>query len=146
MAFERGCHPVRDAPFSSAVEPGEESDSQSAMSDGFRLTERLPKTEILRKASDFRELLQRGKRSRGKQLQFFFMKAEKRQVGFVVPKRVGKAVLRNRTKRLMREVYRRYRREVGAYRIVVMARGNAGSLNSVEEEFLQFLRNKKLNV
>lgn len=101
----------------------------------------LPKKEVIRSQGDFREVLQNGKRWGGRRLQLFFEGGEQRQVGFAVPKRIGRAVLRNRVKRLMREVYRKYRQEIGPYKIVMLAKHEAGAagFRELEEEFVQFL-------
>lgn len=113
----------------------------SAMNEEIRPDQRLPKKEIIRKKEDFRNVIQNGQRWRGKYLKYFFEDAERRQVGFTVPKRLGKAVHRNRMKRLMREVYRRHRQEIGFYRIVIMAKEETRSVSfyELERDFEQFL-------
>jgi ribonuclease P protein component len=115
--------------------------SLSAMSKDSLHDQRLPKKEVMRSQGDFREVLENGKRRGGIYLQFFFKGGEQRQVGFAVPKRIGRAVLRNRVKRLMREVYRKYRQEIGPYKIVMLAKNEAGAagFRELEEEFVQFL-------
>ena len=105
--------------------------------------QRLPKKEIIRKRKEFSEIFQQGEHWRGKYLNFFFAESESRQIGFTVPKKLGKAVQRNRIKRLLREVYRRHRHEIGTYKIVVLARREAVGITlwDVEEDFHQFLQN-----
>jgi ribonuclease P protein component len=102
---------------------------------------RLPKKEIIRKRDDFRRLFHDGNKCRGKYLQFYYKKGNERRIGFTVPKRFGKAVARNRIKRWMREVYRKYRQETGDYWIVMMARPDAGpeKLKDIEGDFFRFL-------
>ena len=101
----------------------------------------LPKAEIIRRNVDFRNVIQNGKRWRGEWLKFFFERAERRLIGFAVPKRLGIAVLRNRTKRLMREVYRKHRWKIGDYRIVILAKTGARRVgfHELEKDFKQFL-------
>ena len=113
------------------------------MNDTNHTDQRLPKKEIIHKRKEFTEIFQQGKYWRGKYLNFFFVKGEKRQIGFTVPKKLGKAVQRNHLKRLMREVYRKHRQEIGTYRIVVLAKKDAGGVKllDVENDFYQFLQN-----
>jgi ribonuclease P protein component len=87
--------------------------------------ESLPKREILRRRTDFDALFHSGKRWHGKRVQVVYEKTGRRQVAFLVPKRVGKAVLRNRIRRWMKEIYRRRRRFLAQYRIAILAKPEA---------------------
>jgi ribonuclease P protein component len=104
--------------------------------------QRLPKKEILRKRDDFQRLFKDGKRWREKHLRFYYKEGDRRQVGFTVPKRYGKAVHRNRMKRWMREAYRKHRWEIGDMAVVMMARPESrpGGLMDVEEDLIRFLQ------
>jgi ribonuclease P protein component len=69
----------------------------------------LKKAERLRKNSDFLEIYKQAKRLQGRFLlvYFVFNNEERRKAGFVVSKKVSKkAVIRNRAKRRLREIYR----------------------------------------
>ncbi|MBN1781788.1 ribonuclease P protein component [bacterium] len=101
---------------------------------------RLPKKEILRRSSDFRDVLENGTRWDGKIIRCFYKKADEKKIGFVVPKRLGKAVFRNRIKRLMREVYRHHRLAVGNFWILIMAKKSAEPIRfqEMESDFLRF--------
>lgn len=74
-------------------------------------------------------------------MKIFFEGAERRQIGIAVPRRLGIAVLRNRTKRLMREVYRKHRWKIGDYRIVILTKTGARRVgfHELERDFEQFL-------
>ena len=111
------------------------------MNDDCRPDQRLPKKEILRKRDAFQNILENGKRWYGQYLRFFFLVSDRRQVGFVVPRRVGKAVVRNRIKRLMREAYRKRRQQIGLYQIIIIAKNTMNNihLKNIEKDIDQFI-------
>ena len=112
------------------------------MNNSIELDQRLPKKEIIRKKDDFHEIIQNGKRLGKRYLRFYYIEAEHRQVGFAVPRKLGKAVLRNRIKRLMREVYRKHRNAIGRYKMVLLAKGEArdAGFRELSSEFEHFLK------
>ncbi len=72
---------------------------------------RLPRAHILKSARRISELFKCGKRLSGRFLQCYYLPSERPQAAFIVPKRYGSAVRRNRQKRRLRELYR-LRREL----------------------------------
>jgi ribonuclease P protein component len=70
------------------------------------------------------------------------------RLGLAVTKRLGKAVRRNRVKRLLREFFRRHQAELPLRDIVIMAKKGAQELiyQQVEEELGQLLRLPKDNL
>jgi ribonuclease P protein component len=108
---------------------------------------KLPKQEILKK-SHIETVLQYGKRWEGHIIKCYYLKADERKVGFIVPKRLGKAVLRNRLKRVQREVYRHYRKRLGTYWILLMAKQTVPSFNrnDLEIDFHQFIKQTGLSL
>lgn len=70
----------------------------------------FPKSSRLRLASDFRELLRSGKSFRDNGIVVYFRKSNAHQsrLGIIVSKKIlGRAVDRNRAKRIIREYYRK---------------------------------------
>lgn len=109
---------------------------------------RLPKSEILRRGADFRALFKNGKVWEGKSIRVFYLPGSKRQVGFFVQKKFGKAVVRNRAKRRMREVYRLYKCQLKNYYIIMVAKPEIQTVKFSEIEkdmqnFILYIKNKR---
>ena len=63
------------------------------------------------------------------------------RLGLVATRRMGKAVQRNRVKRLLREFFRRHQTGLPAFDLVIMAKKGASALgyHQVEEELIRLL-------
>jgi len=98
---------------------------------------------MIKKNDAFREVIEKGKNWRGRLIKVFYMESDKNAVGFSVPKKIGNAVLRNRIKRLMREVYRKHRDELPQFHMVWIARENWDSIGfqHLEKELQSFIIN-----
>lgn len=103
---------------------------------------RLPKGEILKRKKEIQDLFQNGTIWRGNFLRIIYTESPNRQVGFIVARRFGKAVLRNRAKRLMREVYRSQKHELEGYRLILSPRFNAhnASLQDFQKDLKRFIK------
>lgn len=88
----------------------------------------LKNTQSLKLNRDFRRLYSRGKTVAGGFVVVYFKpnRYSFNRVGFTVGKSVGKAVVRNRTKRLMRESYRLLEDRLSGHSdMVIVARNRA---------------------
>ena len=96
----------------------------------------FPKAERLLKRADFLRLSVSGKKI---QTRFFIAAVldgtkENNRIGITVSKRVGKAVERNRIKRLVREYYRHRRKTLSGNR----------DINIIARKYVKFLSNSKV--
>jgi ribonuclease P protein component len=105
------------------------------------------KSQRLTRDSEFRRVRTEGKTIRGDTLTIGFLKnAEPNataRVGFITSKRVGTAVVRNRTRRRLREIFRKHQHEIrGGIWIVTIASARAarGTFYALEDEWLRLGR------
>ena len=103
--------------------------------------QRFPRSARLIKGSEFRHVLARGGRVAGSHLSLSLLRTElaSSRVGLAVPRAVGNAVVRNRLKRRLRELFRtRFRRaldeEPGPCDLVIRARPGSGQRSQAELE------------
>lgn len=85
-------------------------------------------TDTLKKNYEFRRLYAKGKSAVTPFLVVYarLARRETRRVGFTVSNKLGKAVVRNRVRRRLREIYRLHEAEfVPGAELVVVARGRA---------------------
>lgn len=106
---------------------------------------RLPKSQRLRKGPEFSRTLQEGSRLDGEFISAYWilsMDSGLNRVGVAAGKRLGGSVQRNRMKRLLREAYRRRKRETcRGLAIVLMASRRAlnRSAKEIEEDVAAIL-------
>ena len=70
----------------------------------------MKRTLSLKKSNDFQRVLQRGKWYNGKLVSIYMLKNnfDRNFLGIAVGKKAGKAVKRNKIKRIIREAYRQF--------------------------------------
>ena len=111
------------------------------MNKGSATDNRLPKYEVIRKQDDFAFLFRKGCRFKGHALHFYYRPASGRRVGFAVPKRLGNAVVRNRYKRWLREIYRTRRDAIEEMDLVILVKESArkAGYSELEAEYNRFV-------
>jgi ribonuclease P protein component len=108
-----------------------------------RGTARFTKAVRLRHRQDFLRAQAQGKRLHTRHFGVTLapMAAGRPRLGLVVTRRLGKAVQRNRVKRVLREFFRRHQTGLPAFDLVIMAKKGAPALSyhQVEEELGRLL-------
>jgi ribonuclease P protein component len=95
----------------------------------------------VRKSTEFRRIYDVGRKIVRRGFVLFYLPngTPDHRLGITVTRRIGKAVVRNRCKRRIRDAFRRHRQELGQVGVdcVVHARSAIGTLTGreVEEEF-----------
>ena len=119
------------------------ADRRAAMAEG----ERLPRRERLRHRRDFQRCYARGMRRHGALLTLFVHPngGAGPRFGITASRKVGGAVVRNRVKRRLREIYRRWPRrgELPPWDLVLHVKPSAGAaafaaLRTDVEELLEW--------
>ncbi len=101
MAFGCGCVPRTDAKFSPLV------DVRAASVLPSETRRRFPRAERLRRRVEFQRVYSQGIRVAGRHMVLFAMRTEgESRFGVTASRKVGNAVVRARSKRRLRELYR----------------------------------------
>ena len=92
------------------------------------MTRTLTRRERLRRRPEFLKVQHRGVRTRGRYLTLFALANDQdvTRLGIIATRRLGNAVIRNRSKRLLREIFRLNKGRVGLDLVVLPRPGFAG--------------------
>ncbi|MGV3663373.1 MAG: ribonuclease P protein component [Prosthecobacter sp.] len=111
---------------------------------------RLPSTLRLKLARDFAQVKAQGGSQAGKFLVLGVLRDEtlpEFQFGLITGAKLGNAVVRNRIRRLLREIVRAHRAEIApGWRMVIIARWRApqATLEELEKDWLRLARRMQL--
>lgn len=111
---------------------------------------RLPSNLRMKLARDFARVKSQGSSQAGKFLVLGALKTEELeefQFGLITGAKLGKAVVRNRIRRLLREMIRAHRAEIApGWQMVVIARWRApqATLEELEKDWLRLARRMNL--
>ena len=88
---------------------------------------RFRKSERLTRRPQFLEARRQGRRAEGRWVILYLAEnqLDHPRLGVTVSKRVGNAVVRNRWKRRLREIFRHQKREFGAHDVVIIVKRGA---------------------
>lgn len=106
----------------------------------------MERTYRLQKNRQFQYVYRRGKSVACKELALLYAKGRQTQVGFSVSKKVGNAVVRNRTKRRLRECFRPYLGQVkrGLYVVVARPAAAEASYERLSKSLCYLLKKQEL--
>ena len=111
----------------------------------------MSQIERLRKNMDFKNVYKKGKSIADKYIVIYFLRnnMDITRVGFTASKKVGKSVIRNRARRLMKESFRNLSKDIkGGYDIVFIARARIkdAAYNDVEKSMVRVIKKSIKNM
>ncbi len=98
----------------------------------------LPKINRLTKRGSFTYVYNKGKRNWAGLISLVYVRSKTLRIGFCVPNKVGKAVVRNKVKRRLRAVCRLLSSSLEPVQAVISAKVGAGELSYKEIEGLVY--------
>lgn len=106
---------------------------------------RFPRSRRLTASAEFQRVRSEGSSFRGELLTFGLLRTDEpaSRLGLITSKRVGQAVARNRTRRLLREIFRRHQHElIPGFWLVVIASPRAARSTAamLEDDWLRLAR------
>lgn len=104
----------------------------------------MKNTITLKKNYEFKRILQKGKWYSGKYIRLYLMKNSNEtgnKIGFVVSRKSGNSVFRNRTRRIIREAYSLLEKDIKkGYNLIIMWKTRNGEKNLKSTDILNDLQ------
>ena len=107
----------------------------------------FPRTRRLTRTAEFEHVRQNGKAWRGNLITLAVATAadadENTRIGIIASRKVGGAVVRNRSRRRLREIFRRHQQSIGTglwLVAILTARAGRASYQQLEDEWLLLAR------
>ena len=94
----------------------------------------MNKSYIIRKNEDIEKVLKKHNSVGNKYFVIYYLKSNSFKAAFSVSKKLGCAVLRNRQKRILREIVRNHMNEIGNYELLIVAKKLSIDLEYLEKE------------
>lgn len=110
----------------------------------------LPRKNRIRKNKDFRNIYQHGELHFSQYFVLHAFKSDKRgstRIGIVPSRRIKKAVLRNKLKRRIREIFKQHSKKIkDGYDLVINTRGDAvnASFEELKKDFDYLIKKSQL--
>jgi ribonuclease P protein component len=105
----------------------------------------IPSNIRIKKNTDYQTVFKKGKQISGRGVILYYSKnsAQDTRVGIIVSKKVGNAVVRNRIKRIIREIFRLNWPDIkSGYDIIIITRKSIRekSFHDIEKTFIDIMR------
>jgi len=110
------------------------------MSNGIK-KHKLKKDDLLKGKNNFHHVFKNGHIISGSNVSIIYLGADSMKIGFVVSKNIKKAVVRNRYKRLLREIYRLNKNNFpDKAHLILFAKGKSENFYVLQKEILDLLK------
>ena len=107
----------------------------------------MNKDKILKKSEDFTEIINKGKKIKNQFFSIFYLRNEKTLYGITVPKKYGKAHLRNKIKRQIKNIIitnEKYIQTNLKYVIIIKECSKKIEYQELEKELIELLKKVRI--
>jgi len=95
----------------------------------------MKKKEIIKKSNDYTKIINKNNKLRNKYYSIFYIKSENTLFGISIPKKIGKAVIRNKIKRQIKNIIDNNKIHIqNNYNYVIIVRKEILELTYLEKE------------